>query len=115
MIDPERLACNLLSSAPLVFNLFAPLAQELLHASSALTELFPTADARRLLFEHSPGRGDLKFLGDYSAFDLLIEYIDSNRCPGFVAVEVKYTEAMIEPVPDMLRPRYAENRKALWQ
>jgi hypothetical protein len=26
MIDPERLACNLLSSAPLVFNLFAPMA-----------------------------------------------------------------------------------------
>jgi hypothetical protein len=53
MIDPERLACNLLSSAPLVFNLFAPLAQELFHASSALNELFPigTADARRLLFE----------------------------------------------------------------
>jgi hypothetical protein len=49
-------------------------------------------------------RGDLKFLGDYSAFDLLIEYIDSNPCSGFVAVEVKYTEAMIEPVPDMLRP-----------
>ena len=56
IIDPERLACNLLSCAPLVFNLFAPMAQELLHASSALNELFPiaTADARRLLFEHSP-------------------------------------------------------------
>jgi hypothetical protein len=114
MTDPERLACNLLSSAPLVFNLFAPMAQELLHASSALNELFPiaTADVRRLLFEHSPGRGDLKFLGDYSAFDLLIEYVDSNRCPGFVAVEVKLTEAMTEPVPDMLRPRYAELAEA---
>jgi hypothetical protein len=86
------------------------MAQELVHASSALNELFPiaTADARRLLFEHSPGRGDLKFLGDYSAFDLLIEYIGADGCPGFVAVEVKLTEAMTEPVPDMLRPRYAE-------
>jgi hypothetical protein len=54
MIDGERVACNLLSSAPLVFNLFAPMAQELLHASSALNELFPiaTADARGILFEH---------------------------------------------------------------
>jgi hypothetical protein len=78
MIDAERLACNLLSSAPLVFNPFAPMAQEPLHASSALNELFPiaTADARRVLFEHSPGRGDLTLLGDYSAFDLLIEYIE---------------------------------------
>jgi hypothetical protein len=53
-----------LSSAPLVFNLFAPMAQEL------------------------------------------------NACPGFVAVEVKLTEAMTEPVPDMLRPRYAELAEA---
>jgi hypothetical protein len=114
MIDAERLACNLLSSAPLVFNVFAPMAQELLQASSALNELFSiaTADARRVLFEHSPGRGDLKFLGDYSAFDLLIEYVDSNGCPGFVAVEVKFSESMLEPVPDMLRPRYAELAEA---
>ncbi len=63
MIDPERLACNLLSSAPLVFNLFAPMARELLQASSVLNELFPiaTADARRVLFEHSPGRGTSSF------------------------------------------------------
>jgi hypothetical protein len=42
----------------------------------------------------------------------LIEYVDSDGCPGFVAVEVKYTEAMIEPVPDMLRPRYVELAEA---
>jgi hypothetical protein len=109
MIDAERVACNLLSSAPLVFNCFAPMAQELLHASSALNELFPiaTADARRVLFEHSPGRGNPTFLGNYSAFDLLIEYVDSNGCPGFVAVEVKFTEAMIEPIPAW-KPRYDE-------
>jgi hypothetical protein len=114
MIDSERLACNLLSSMPLAFNLFAPMAQELVHASSVLNELFPiaTANAQRVLFEHSPGRGDLKFLGDYSAFDLLIEYVDTNGCPGFVAIEVKLTEAMLEPVPDMLRPRYAELAEA---
>jgi hypothetical protein len=109
MIDAERLACNLLSSMPLVFNLFASMAQELLHASSALNELFSiaTAGARRVLFEHSPGRGDPKFLGDYSAFDLLVEYVDSNGCPGFVAIEVKFTEAMIEPILAW-KPRYDE-------
>jgi hypothetical protein len=110
MYETERLACNLLSSMPLAFNLFAPWAHELLHASSALNELFPiaTADARRVVFEHSPDRGNPKFTGDYSAFDFPIEYVDSNGCPGFVAGEVKFTEAMLEPVPDMLRPRYAE-------
>lgn len=114
MYEAQRLACNLLSSMPLVFNLFAPMAHELLHASSALNELFPiaTADARRVLFEHSPDRGNPKFTADYSAFDCLIEYVDSNGCPGFVAVEVKFTEAMLEPVPDMLRPRYAELAEA---
>jgi len=109
MIDAERVACNLLSSAPLVFNLFAPMAQELLHASSVLNELFPiaTAHARRVLFEHRPARGSTTFLGDFSAFDLLVEYIDSNGCPGFVAVEVKFTEAMAEPIPTW-KPRYDE-------
>jgi len=115
MIDAERVACNLLSSAPLVFNLFAPMAQELLHASSVLNELFPiaTADARRVLFDHRPARGSTTFLGDFSAFDLLVEYIDSNGCPGFVAVEVKFTEAMAELARSNLRNKRAQLKEAL--
>jgi len=71
LIDAERLATNLLSSMPLAFNLVAPWGHALERASGYLIELLPpfTGAARQLLFEHSPGRGNPKFTGDYTAFD----------------------------------------------
>ena len=66
-----------------------------------------TGTARQLLFEHSPGRGNPKFTGDYTAFDALIRYSDSQGHNGIVAFEIKYSESMREPVPE-LKPRNAE-------
>jgi hypothetical protein len=58
MVDAERLACNLLSSAPLVFNLFAPMAQELLHASnSAKPSANATSDRQYGSIARAPLRG----------------------------------------------------------
>ena len=73
LIDAERLATNLPSSMPLTFNLLAPWGHALERASSYLIELLPafTGSARQLLFEHSPGRGNPKFTGDFTAFDAL--------------------------------------------
>jgi hypothetical protein len=109
LIDAERLATNLLSSMPLAFNLLAPWAHSLERASSYLIELLPafTGSARQLLFEHSPGRGNPKFTGDFTAFDALVRYADGQGHTGFVAFEVKYSEAMREPVPE-LKPHYSE-------
>jgi hypothetical protein len=61
----------------------------------------------QLLFEHSPGRGNPNFTGDYTAFDALIRYADSQGRNGFVAFEIKYSESMREPMPE-LKPRHAE-------
>ena len=66
-----------------------------------------TGAVHQLLFEHSPGRGNPKFTGDYTAFDALIRYSDFQGRNGFVAFEVKYSESMREPVPE-LKPRFAE-------
>jgi hypothetical protein len=109
LIDAERLATNLLSSMPLTFNLLAPWGHALEHASSYLIELLPafTGAARKLLFEHSPGRGHPKFTGDYTAFDALIRYSDVRGRNGFVAFELKYSKNMREPMPE-LNPRHAE-------
>lgn len=109
MIDEERLYTNLLSSMPLCFNLFVPLKQELVRATSVLHELIPAfaGTARQVLFEHSPGRGNPRFTADYSAFDALIRYVSPEGRRGFVAIEVKYSESMREPVARM-RPRYDE-------
>jgi hypothetical protein len=109
LIDAERLATNLLSSMPLTFNLLAPWAHALERASGYLIELLPafTGSARQLLFEHSPGRGNPKFTGDFTAFDALIRYSDGQGRNGFVAFEIKYSESMREPIPE-LKPRYDE-------
>jgi hypothetical protein len=94
---------------PLTFNLLAPWGHALERASSYLIELLPafTGAARQLLFEHSPGRGNPKFTGDYTAFDALIRYSDVQGRNGFVAFEIKYSESMREPMPE-LKPRHAE-------
>ena len=94
---------------PLTFNLLAPWGHALERASSYLIELLPafTGAARQLLFEHSPGRGNPKYTGDYTAFDALIRYSDGHGRNGFVAFEIKYSESMREPMPE-LKPRHAE-------
>jgi hypothetical protein len=113
LIDEARLATNLLSSMPLTFNLLAPWIHTLERASSCLPELLPAfiGTARQVLFEHSPGRGHPKFTGDYTAFDALIRYSTANGRTGFVAFEIKYSESMREPIPD-LKPRYDELSEA---
>lgn len=107
LIDESRLTTNLLSSMPLAFNLFVPVKLELIRATSALHELIPgfAGDVTHVLFEHSPGRGSPQFLGDYSAFDVFLRYRTPEGRTGFVAIEVKYSESMREPIPKM-RERY---------
>ncbi len=113
MIDQERLATNLLSSMPLTFNLLAPLAAKRERADTLLYALLRDfrGFACETLFEHSPGRGDPRFSGDYTAFDALIRYERGDGRKGFVAFEIKYSESMREPVPE-LKPRYAELSEA---
>jgi hypothetical protein len=109
MIEEERLLTNLLSSMPLCFNLFVPLKQELAKATCALHELIPSyaGDVQQILFEHSPGRGSAQFTADHSAFDVFIRYLSPEGRRGFVAIEMKYSEGMSEPLA-RLRPRYDE-------
>lgn len=109
MIDLERLETNLLSSMPLTFNLFSPLTTKLDRADTLLYALIPDFRglSRKVLFEHSPGRGNPRFTGDYTAFDAVVRYSRSDGRKGFVGFEVKYSESMREPEAK-LRPRYDE-------
>ncbi|MDE2641065.1 MAG: hypothetical protein OXI03_10870 [Chloroflexota bacterium] len=88
-----RIFEDLLSSQPLCFNLFGELQRDLPLASAVLG---PLTDGRvhhvaAIEFEHSPGRGDPRFTGDRSAFDVFIEF-EGPRGPGFLGIEVKYHE-----------------------
>ncbi|GLI94665.1 PGN_0703 family putative restriction endonuclease [Methylocystis echinoides] len=113
MMDEGRLKTNLLSSMALTFNLIAPLALKRSNSDALLYELLQNfrGATQHVLFEHSPGRRDPRFTGDYSAFDALIRYVSSDGRRGFVAIEVKYSESMNEPVP-RINPRYGEFAEA---
>lgn len=99
--DDTRLLTNLLSSQPLVFNLFGPLKLDLGTATAIFNEIAPgfITELTDILFEHSPGRGNLRFSGDGTAFDVLIRGIGPAGQRRFIAIEVKYSENGHEPPP----------------
>lgn len=107
--DVDRLKTNLLSSQPLVFNLFGPLARDLALATHFVAELFPgtLTSVTDILFEHSPGRGDLRYTGDRTAYDVVLRGRDATGARAIVCVEIKYSEAGHEPAP-LPHPRYTE-------
>lgn len=104
-----RIFNDLLSSQPLCFNLFAELQRDLGLATSIFTE-FTSGRVQRVTgieFEFSPGRGEDKYTGDKSAFDIYIKYVPDLGGHGFLGVEVKYHENLkVEPADN--RPRYEE-------
>ncbi len=108
-IDEERLFGNALSSMPLCFNLFAPLALDLSLATAVFRRLLPdfVHTVEQIIFEHSPGRREDRFLADRTAFDLAVRVITPSGEPATVFVEVKYSESMEGPAARM-RERYDE-------
>lgn len=109
MIDRARLFGNLLSSMPLCFNLFAPLALDRALAARIIRWLFPNLDVHSVAdvwFEHSPGRRHPELTGDCTAFDVAIIYVRRDGQRGLVAFEVKYSESLQDPTPALLDPRY---------
>jgi hypothetical protein len=109
LVDQKRLWQNMLSSAPLVFNLFGALKLDLSFATRVLQLICPDIIHRvtDVVFEHSPGRRDPRFLGDRTAFDVLVKCVTRQRQHGFIAFEIKYSEDMTEPAA-RVRPRYGE-------
>lgn len=106
-IDEDRLFGNALSSMPLAFNLFGPLALDLELASKVFQKLLPDFVHRvtGIKFEHSPGRREERFLHDGTAFDLAVSIVTPDGEPATIFVEVKYSESMEGPAA-RLRDRY---------
>ena len=102
-----RIWNDLLSSQPLCFNLFGELQADLDLASRVFSRLMPGRVGRvtAVGFEHSPGRGDERYTGDRSAFDVFVEHTDVRGAPAFVGIEVKYHEGLGDP-PAPHRERY---------
>lgn len=97
-----RIFDDLLSSQPLCFNLFGELAADTKAATDVARLLWPTRVSRvtKIDFEHSPGRGDDRYLGNGSAFDVYIEHTTPDGGLGFIGIEVKYHENLRgQPAP----------------
>jgi len=114
MYREPRIYEDLLSSQPLCFNLFGELQRDLVLASKVFGMLLadPGLVVTAIEFEHSPGRGDHRFTGDHSAFDVFIVYKSAGWKPGFVGIEVKYVEDLDVP-PARHRARYDEVASAM--
>lgn len=111
-IDEDRLITNTLSSMPLVFNAFGPLALDPNLATAVFRQLLPefVHSVERIAFEHSPGRRDERFLADRSAFDVAVYITTPEGEAGIVYVEVKYSEELAGPVARW-RERYDQALK----
>lgn len=114
LIDEGRLCSNLLSSQPLCFNLFGELKHDLGLAGRVLSLLFPgrVRDVTAVRFEYCPARGDERYTGDRSAFDVFIEHRTPKGDPGFLGIEVKYHENL-NVAPAATRPRHGEVAAAM--
>ena len=111
-IDEDRLLANSLSSQPLVFNAFGPLALDLKLATKVFRQLLPdfVQSVEKVVFEHSPGRRDNRFLADRSAFDVAVHVKTPEGEQGIVYAEMKYSEDMTGPAARW-RDRYDEALK----
>lgn len=93
-IDKFRLLHNLLSSQPLCFNLFGPLAEDPDLATVALRSLLQSDEVKRVtqvLLEYAPEPQD-EYLNDRTAFDAFIAFDNADGTSGFIGVEVKLAE-----------------------
>ncbi|MEH2539172.1 PGN_0703 family putative restriction endonuclease [Bradyrhizobium sp. AZCC 1699] len=111
-IDEDRLVTNTLSSMPLVFNVFGPLALDTDLATAVFRQMLPdfVHSVERIAFEHSPGRRDGRYLADRSAFDIAVHIVTPEGEAGIVYAEVKYSEDMTGPVAKW-RERYSQALK----
>ena len=109
VIDADRLFVNALSSMPLSFNLLGPMALNRDLATAVWHRLLPAFvhTVESIGFEHSPGRGEARFLSDGTAFDAVLRVITPEGETATVFVELKYSEAMSGPGAT-LRPRHDE-------
>lgn len=113
-IDEQRLFANALSSMPLTFNLFGPLALDLDLATAVFRRLLPefVYTVEHIAFEHSPGRRESRFLLDGTAFDLAVHVTTPDGESATLFIEVKYSEDMMGPAA-RTRDRYDEAARAV--
>lgn len=93
-VEPFRLFHNMLSSMPMCFNLFGPLAADMGLATTAFRSLLGSDEVgrvRELLLEYAPSPPS-EYLNDRTAFDAFVSYERPDRSQAFLGIETKLTE-----------------------
>ncbi len=104
----SRLRCNLLSSQPMCFNLFARLAMDHELAARLMRTLPGLPDdltVTDVVIEFAPDPA--AHLQDKTAFDAWVEYVRPNDIRGFIGIETKLTESFSATEYDFSE-RYAQ-------
>ena len=93
-VDEDRLLMNSISSMPATLNCIGPLALDLKLATRVFRQLLPdfVKTVEKVIFEHSPGRKNEKYLNDRSAFDAAVFVKTPENDDGVIYLELKYTE-----------------------
>lgn len=106
LIGEPRIWNNLLSSQPLCFNFWSPLKHNPSLANLLLAELIPgflsLVDIR---FEQKPKAG-VNLTDDNSAFDVIIDYLNTKDQPMMLGLECKYVDDLTSERYD--KPPYRE-------
>jgi hypothetical protein len=117
-IKAHRLFCNMLSSQPMCFNLFAPLALDA-DLAAPLTSALLGIDVARVdtvIIEHAPApKAD--YLDDNTSFDAYVEYRSPDGARGFVGIETKLTEPFSQdeyPISKRSYSRWVEREGSPW-
>lgn len=120
-IKRHRLLCNLLSSQPMCFNLFAPIAINPSIALPFVSAMFQISEVRRVvrvIVEHEPAPRSA-FLGDATSFDAFIEVENADGELGFIAIETKLTEPFSQnryPISEGSGyRRWIDHERSLWR
>ncbi len=109
LIRKDRLYENLLASQSLAFNLFSELiTSDFQLVNRIFRKIFKDRefDIISIDFEISPGRGNNKYTGDKSAFDVFIKF-KGGKGKGFIGIGIKYTETLLD-LPARYKERYKE-------
>jgi hypothetical protein len=105
LIEGFRLRNNMLSSQPMVFNLFGPLVGDPARATRLLHALMPAEIAKVIAvsLEYAP-QPKAKYLNDNTAFDAFVRYERPDGAQGFLGIEAKLTEPFSQKLYDT--PQY---------
>ena len=104
-VEKFRLLHNMLSSQPMCFNLFGPLARDHNLAKTLLQTLVPEriTQVTRIEIEWSP-KPAMDYLNDHTAFDAFIEYKTVDGQLFGLGIETKLSEPFSQKEYD--RPEY---------